>query len=116
MKSGSSENEDLCAARRDLETCLSVYSSQFRQGTNEVFSHTDKHTNLTAEQLMQELKRIASIVERSCVFSSNEEIDDVNTEDIFFILIPFVLGEISAHGNNMQNRLSHLQHAIIHFV
>ena len=45
-------------------------------------------------KLEKDLKLMISLVEKSRVFSENEEVDDINTVDLKYLLLPSFLGDV----------------------
>ncbi|CAD7926678.1 unnamed protein product [Amoebophrya sp. A25] len=65
------------------------------------------------KQLVTELRTLVTEVERSSVFSDNEDIDDLLTEDLKFLLLPQMVGDALALDHNMETRFKSLSSAII---
>lgn len=59
------------------------------------------------------LKAIAYFVSRLRLFSPNEELEDISTGDLKFLLVPFLLAEVTAATRDMEERLQALKQALI---
>ncbi|CAE8638743.1 unnamed protein product, partial [Polarella glacialis] len=58
---------------------------------------------------------MASNVMRLRLFSPNEELDDINTADLKFLLVPYLLAEVTAATRDMESRLSSLKRALVYW-
>mmetsp|Transcript_32758 Transcript_32758/g.76171 ORF Transcript_32758/g.76171 Transcript_32758/m.76171 type:complete len:352 (-) Transcript_32758:64-1119(-) len=67
------------------------------------------------DSIVSKLKAIASRVVQLRLFSPNEELDDVSTADLKFLLVPYLLAEATAATREMSQRLSALRQAIIYW-
>lgn len=67
------------------------------------------------EALTGKLKAIAHRVMQLRLFSPNEELDDVSTTDLKFLLLPFLLAEVTAATRDMSTRLDALRQAIVYW-
>ncbi|CAD7926319.1 unnamed protein product [Amoebophrya sp. A120] len=63
--------------------------------------------------LAAELKKLVTEVERSSVFSENEELDELLTEDLKYLLLPQFVGDVLASDMDMETRAKSLSAAII---
>lgn len=67
------------------------------------------------DDLSVKLKAIAHRVMQLRLFSPNEELEDVSTADLKFLLVPFLLAEVTAATRDMETRLESLRKAIIYW-
>jgi len=67
------------------------------------------------EALQTQLRVMASNVMRLRLFSPNEELDDINTADLKFLLVPYLLAEVTAATRDMESRLSSLKRALVYW-
>jgi len=67
------------------------------------------------QALINKLKAIAHRVMQLRLFSPNEELDDVSTADLKFLLLPFLLAEVTAATRDMSARLEALRQAIVYW-
>jgi hypothetical protein len=65
------------------------------------------------DKLLTELKAIAWRVDQLRLFSPNEELEEINTADLKFLLVPFMLGETQAATQDMMKRLPALRSALV---
>lgn len=65
------------------------------------------------DDLAVKLKAIAFYVARLGLFSKNEELDDISTGSLKFLLVPYMLAEVMAATRDMDNRLQSLRQAIV---
>jgi len=65
------------------------------------------------DKLRQKVKAIAYFVARLRLFSPNEELDDINTCDLKFLLVPYMLAEVTSQQTDMTERLQALRQSII---
>lgn len=65
------------------------------------------------EALIAKLKAIAYRIRELRLFSPNEELDDVATADLKFLLVPFLLAEATAATQDMTRRLDWLRNALV---
>merc|ERR1711971_722479 len=76
-------------------------------------SENSTPTQEDLDKLMTLLKAIAWRVDKLRLFSPNEELEDINTADLRFLLVPFMLGEVSAATQDMNQRLPALRSALV---
>jgi len=67
------------------------------------------------EELASKIKAIAHHVVRLRLFSPNEELDDVSTADLKFLLLPHLLAEVTAATRDMSTRLDALRQALVYW-
>mmetsp|Transcript_117734 Transcript_117734/g.327908 ORF Transcript_117734/g.327908 Transcript_117734/m.327908 type:complete len:366 (+) Transcript_117734:222-1319(+) len=67
------------------------------------------------DSLVSKLKAIAHRVVQLRLFSPNEELDDVSTTDLKFLLLPYLLAEVTAATRDMSARLQALRQAIVYW-
>eukprot|EP00927_Polykrikos_kofoidii_P050606 TRINITY_DN4449_c0_g1_i1.p1 TRINITY_DN4449_c0_g1~~TRINITY_DN4449_c0_g1_i1.p1 ORF type:complete len:414 (+),score=109.34 TRINITY_DN4449_c0_g1_i1:60-1244(+) len=65
------------------------------------------------DKLASRVKAVAFFVARLRLFSDNEELDDIATTDLKFLLIPFLLAEVTAATCDMNERLNAMRQAIV---
>jgi immunoglobulin-binding protein 1 len=63
--------------------------------------------------LVDKLKAIAWHVDQLRLFSPNEELDDINTSDLKFLLVTFLLAETVAAEQDMEKRLGAVKTAMV---
>eukprot|EP00913_Durusdinium_trenchii_P013321 g12503.t1 len=61
----------------------------------------------------QALKHIAAQVMQLRLFSPNEELDDISTTDLKYLLVPYMLAEVVAATREMEKRLPSLREALL---
>jgi hypothetical protein len=76
-------------------------------------SESSTPTQEDLDKLMTLLKAIAWRVDKLRLFSPNEELEDINTADLRFLLVPFMLGEVAAATQDMNQRLPALRSALV---
>lgn len=67
------------------------------------------------DELSGRLKVIASHVVKLRLFSPNEELDDISTTDLKFMLVPYLLAEVTAATRDMELRLGQLRRALVYW-
>ncbi|CAE7022228.1 unnamed protein product [Symbiodinium natans] len=67
------------------------------------------------DALTLQLKSIAHHVMQLKLFSPNEELDDISTADLKYMLVPYLLGEVAAATRDMAERGSRLQGALVYW-
>eukprot|EP00743_Colponemidia_sp_Colp-15_P005861 GILK01006300.1.p1 GENE.GILK01006300.1~~GILK01006300.1.p1 ORF type:complete len:334 (+),score=65.21 GILK01006300.1:42-1004(+) len=81
-------------------------------------SEADRDGVLTDEQLprlTQTLLSVADLVQRAALFSSNELLEDINTTDLKYLLVPFMLGEAYFKWADQNSKEEHLKRAKVCF-
>jgi len=81
-----------------------------------VFQQTVKIQDTTQEvrdDLRMECRSLASEVEKLNLFSVNEEVDDIHTNDLKYLLVPALLGRILTECTDMERRYDHLKQSIV---
>mmetsp|Transcript_11760 Transcript_11760/g.28526 ORF Transcript_11760/g.28526 Transcript_11760/m.28526 type:complete len:374 (-) Transcript_11760:247-1368(-) len=63
--------------------------------------------------LVKDLRQLVTDVERSSIFSANEDVDDILTEDLKYLLLPQMVGDALALDTDMTTRAKSLQQAIV---
>lgn len=67
------------------------------------------------DALVGKLKAIAHHVVQLRLFSPNEELEDISTADLKFLLVPHLLAEVTAATRDMSARLQALRQAIVYW-
>ncbi|NWR92720.1 IGBP1 protein, partial [Furnarius figulus] len=67
-------------------------------------------------QGLEALQRAAAMVAQLELFSENEELEEIASADLKFLLLPALLGALTLKQVDMSRRLEHLQSAREHFV
>jgi len=67
------------------------------------------------DALVSKLKAIAHHVVQLRLFSPNEELEDISTTDIKFLLVPHLLAEVTAATRDIAARVQALRHAILYW-
>lgn len=111
----SASLQDEEALRSFFYRKFKTYYTRFRDDDDHDGFSADDNDKTSLEELLSAFHRIAYSIEKSGVFSVNEELDDVNTADLLFILVPFILAELHSHGHITENRLQHLESAILYW-
>lgn len=70
---------------------------------------------LTVKDLLPKFKEIAQHVEKLGLFSSNEDLEELNTNQIKFMLVPFILGDLNKEDMDMNSRLESLKNALVNY-
>lgn len=65
------------------------------------------------DDLSSKLKAIAFYVRRLRLFSPNEELDDISTCDLKFLILPYLLAEVAGATRDMDKRLGLVKQAIV---
>lgn len=86
-----------------------VYKLCQKLGKEEPWPETER------ADLATRLRSIAFHVVQLRLFSPNEELDDISTADLKFLLVPFLLGEVMAATRDMDSRLTALRNAMIYW-
>lgn len=76
-------------------------------------SEAEPPAQAEVEALSGKLKAIASRVGQLRLFSPNEELDDINTTDLKFLLVPHLLADVLAATRDMTERLPALRQALV---
>lgn len=71
----------------------------------------DKTTQIT--ELVRKWKRLAFLVERGGVFSSNEELEDISTQDLKYLLVPWFCGNTVSQDDDIETRAGSLNAAVV---
>jgi len=71
-----------------------------------------KPSQAELDELAAKLKAIAFFVARLRLFSPNEELEDISTADLKFLLVPYLLGEVVAATQDMMKRLECVKQAV----
>jgi len=75
----------------------------------------DKPEQEDLDKLLRLLKAIAWHADRLRLFSPNEEQEDINTADLKFLLVPFLLAETVYATQDMSLRVTALREAIVYW-
>lgn len=67
------------------------------------------------DELSTKLKAIAFFVTKLRLFSPNEELDDVSSADLKFLLLPFLLAEVAGACRDMDERLASVRRAVVYW-
>ena len=92
------------AAENDLK---SQFSSVYSRCTTAL--NAGGCSDAERESLMTDLVRIAIAVDRSALFSKNEELDDISTESLKYLYIDYYQGKLHTFVNARAKRKQHLQ-------
>eukprot|EP00931_Biecheleriopsis_adriatica_P105183 TRINITY_DN79752_c0_g1_i1.p1 TRINITY_DN79752_c0_g1~~TRINITY_DN79752_c0_g1_i1.p1 ORF type:complete len:412 (+),score=122.00 TRINITY_DN79752_c0_g1_i1:99-1238(+) len=76
-------------------------------------SETPEQKELDA--LLSQLKGIAYHVMKLRLFSPNEELDDINTTDLKYLLVPYLLAEVTAATRDIEDRIAALRRALLYW-
>jgi hypothetical protein len=71
-----------------MESLSSLFSRASEQAS------TSKATSTDFEDTLKLLQQCEQLVDKAALFSSNEEADDVHTEHLRYLLIPFLIAEL----------------------
>lgn len=58
------------------------------------------------------LDSVRASIAAAGIFSTNEDGEDLLTDNMKFLLVPFYVGELLAHGGGMEERLGMLRRAV----
>ncbi|XP_034951678.1 LOW QUALITY PROTEIN: immunoglobulin-binding protein 1 [Chelonus insularis] len=108
----SNENDDMTESLSDL------YDKAFKL-YNDIMN-TDEPTNSLKVQVdikkcMSMLENATKLVSLADMFSSNEEFDEVPTENLKYFLLPVLLGTLTTKLCNRENRLHYVDVAEVYF-
>mmetsp|Transcript_6318 Transcript_6318/g.14826 ORF Transcript_6318/g.14826 Transcript_6318/m.14826 type:complete len:356 (-) Transcript_6318:90-1157(-) len=67
------------------------------------------------DRLTVQLKTIAHHVMQLKLFSPNEELDDISTADLKYMLVPYLLAEVAAAARDIAVRGAHLHNALVYW-
>eukprot|EP00930_Biecheleria_cincta_P062509 TRINITY_DN47983_c0_g1_i1.p1 TRINITY_DN47983_c0_g1~~TRINITY_DN47983_c0_g1_i1.p1 ORF type:complete len:389 (+),score=99.23 TRINITY_DN47983_c0_g1_i1:91-1167(+) len=67
------------------------------------------------DALLSQMKAIAFHVVKFRLFSPNEELDDISTTDLKYLLVPYLLGEITAATREIEDRPAALKRAMLYW-
>lgn len=82
---------------------------------NTSLSSIDPEYQQKVNQGIAYLNQAQALVAKLHLFSDNEIIDDINTNDLKFILIPAYLGDLTLKLNGKDNRANILEQAKVFF-
>lgn len=74
-----------------------------------------KNKDEIIDELLYAFKTMGSYINKSDLFSKNEEIEDINTKYIKLLLIPFILGNLCYETLNINIRYERLKDAILYY-
>ncbi|KYO00547.1 type 2A phosphatase-associated protein 42, putative [Plasmodium reichenowi] len=74
-----------------------------------------KNKDEIIDELLYAFKTMGSYINKSDLFSKNEEIEDINTKYIKLLLIPFILGSLCYETLNINIRYERLKDAILYY-
>lgn len=63
------------------------------------------------DETYADLVRVAIAVERSALFSKNEELDDVSTEAMVYLYVDYLQGKLQMLYGDRKRRIRHLERA-----
>lgn len=75
----------------------------------------DRPAQADLDDLLAKLRQMAHGVEKLHIFSRNEELDDINTGDLKFLLVPALLAEVSVAVQDMAQRKQSLENAMVYW-
>ncbi|CEM25133.1 unnamed protein product [Vitrella brassicaformis CCMP3155] len=67
------------------------------------------------EGLVARFRQVAAMAEGLDVVSDNEELDDISTASLKYLMVPFVLGDLSTKVTHVDDRLDALNDALVYF-
>ena len=67
----------------------------------------------TPAQFALEIRMLITAVERESFFSSNEDIEEIGTKELKFMLLPAIYGDVQAMNSDMETRKKSLEKAIV---
>ncbi|CAK0904066.1 unnamed protein product, partial [Prorocentrum cordatum] len=65
------------------------------------------------EGLASRIRAVAFRVRELRLFSPNEELDDISTADLKFLLVPFLLAQVTSATRDLSRRLEWLRNALV---
>ena len=78
----------------------------------ESLNGSDQETQDIVKKGLLDAEKAARLVTALDVFSRNEQLDDINTGDIKYLMLPFFSAELLLKVNDRKNRIAILQNAI----
>jgi len=97
----------------DEQSLGSRFYDAFRRYTSMLRLAADPPEQKDLDVLMQQLKEIGANVMQLRLFSPNEELDDISTMDLKYLLVPYMLAEVVAATRDMEKRLGSLRQALV---
>jgi len=78
-------------------------------------SDADPPEQQDLDDLVSQLKGIAFHVVKLRLFSPNEELEDISTTDLKYLLVPYLLAEVTASTRDMDVRYAALKRALLYW-
>eukprot|EP00428_Durinskia_dybowskii_P019387 CAMPEP_0170208582 /NCGR_PEP_ID=MMETSP0116_2-20130129/3877_1 /TAXON_ID=400756 /ORGANISM="Durinskia baltica, Strain CSIRO CS-38" /LENGTH=380 /DNA_ID=CAMNT_0010459057 /DNA_START=57 /DNA_END=1199 /DNA_ORIENTATION=- len=110
---------DSIAALEDADTCEAdefrlahAFYDAYKSARN-IGSAEQPPSQGDIEALTRKLKAIAVRVAQLRLFSPNEELDDISTADLKFLLVPYLLAEVLGATRDTNERLQALRQALV---
>eukprot|EP01066_Platyproteum_vivax_P010616 Platyproteum_vivax@DN4774_c0_g1_i1.p1 len=88
--------------------------NDFVKRSNGYVTSPEELSNI-ARNLEKAFFQVGTLVEQESIFSKNEIAEDIPTENLKYLLIPYVLAHLSSYCDNLQNRLRQLKQAIAYY-
>eukprot|EP00929_Paragymnodinium_shiwhaense_P062268 TRINITY_DN31092_c0_g1_i1.p1 TRINITY_DN31092_c0_g1~~TRINITY_DN31092_c0_g1_i1.p1 ORF type:complete len:390 (-),score=128.87 TRINITY_DN31092_c0_g1_i1:144-1313(-) len=85
----------------------------YKKFTELLKSEGDRPEQSDLDDLSTKIKAIAFFVAKYRLFSPNEELEDIRTNDLKYLLVPYILAEVTAAQTDMEARLRALRHSIV---
>lgn len=98
----------------DVQIGTAFYDA-YKRSRELLHSSDESPSQDNIDKLLAKLKAIAWRVDQLHLFSPNEELDDINTTDLKFLLMPFLLAETAAATQDMAQRLQALRNAVVYW-
>mmetsp|Transcript_43694 Transcript_43694/g.103135 ORF Transcript_43694/g.103135 Transcript_43694/m.103135 type:complete len:360 (-) Transcript_43694:147-1226(-) len=101
------------ASEMDGEQLSKSYYTAYKRYSELLGEGADIPSQEKLDELFALLKSIAWRARELHLFSPNEELDDINTTDLKFLLVPFLMAETVAATRDMERRLDELRKALV---
>jgi immunoglobulin-binding protein 1 len=98
-------------SREELEEWFEKNENRYLELENSELSSSDEKYKDEIKQLLLNFTRINSSIQKQSIFSKNEEFDDVKTEDLKLLLVPYYYSKIILQIS--ENRLKNLNFSIV---
>jgi len=98
----------------DVQISAAFYDA-YKRNRELLHSSDESPAQEELDKLLAKLKAIAWRVDQLHLFSPNEELDDINTTDLKFLLVPYLLAETAAATQDMARRLEVLRSAVVYW-
>ncbi|CAJ1432310.1 unnamed protein product, partial [Effrenium voratum] len=97
----------------DEQTLARQFYDAYRSFVSLVRFEDEPPEQSALDELTGRLKRIASRVMQLRLFSPNEELEDISTTDLKYLMVPYMLAEAAAACRDMEQRLRSLRDALL---